>query len=185
MAKVRIVDCYGDALTFGTRSTRGWPEHLWGQLHAEGKAVVVRNRGLPGHAKAQDVLRAINASDDRGDIAILACPAYDAYGSGTPPREYQALLSQAFFGLSQRYDLVLGCTPTPVMAHPGQPRSFGRQSRRWFKNGARAAAEAMEDQEIKIIGISDIHENLLADGIHPTPEGYRWIAAEVAKKLSL
>lgn len=183
MAKAKIIDCYGDALTFGVRSTRGWPEHLWALLQEQGKTVVVRNRGLPAPAKAQDVLRAINASTDRGDVAILACPAYDAYGSGTPPKEYQALLSQAFFALSQRYDLVLGCVPTPIIAHSGQPRSFGRTSRRWYKNGAKAAVEAMEEQEIKIIRISDISPDLLADGVHPTPNGYRWIAAEILKKL--
>ena len=175
--------CLGDALTHGVRSTRGWPEHLWANL--DPATVIMLNRGLPPPAKVADVLRAMDLSMVKPDICIIGAPIYDAKIC-TPPKEYGLLLSQAVCHALIYSKRVILCTPTPIFARDGQPQGFGRDARRWLPKAVSAvhsAVETIDDPRLHGVNLSGMPEALLSDGVHPKPDGYKWIAEQLVRPV--
>jgi len=190
---VKRIVCIGDALTLGVRTTRGYPEHLWELLHLGGEGaaplnVLVQNAGLQAGATLVDVVRALPATLSplgRVHVAVLLAPPYDARGGGTPPREFRALLEQAVVTLRALVapddGRVVLATPTPI--GPTTVRGFARPSRRWVAKAAELVLEAGRDHEVPVVQLHEMPAELLADGVHLKPAGYRWVAEQMAGEV--
>ena len=187
----RIV-CIGDALTLGVRTTRGYPEHLWDLLHlGEGATpldVLVQNAGLQAGSTLVDVVRSLPATFaplGRVHVAVLMAPPYDARGGGTPPREFRALLEQAVATLHALVapddGRVVLATPTPI--GPTTVRGFSRPSRRWIGKAAELVLEVGREHEVPVVQLHEMPAELLADGVHLKPAGYRWVAEQMAGEV--
>lgn len=180
---MRRVLCIGDPITFGVRSTRGYPEHLWDILNHDMVAPVsctVHNAGLASGCLV-DVLRALPASlalQPTWTVAVLLAPPYDARGGGTPPREFGALLEQAAHALSEGASRVILCSPTPI--GESDTRGFARPSRRWIPKAAELVRDLAKAYQIPFVALHEMPRELLADAVHPKPAGYRWIADQLA-----
>lgn len=177
---MRRIVCIGDAVTHGARATRGYPEHLWEQLR-DTRPLIVHNAGLR-EGGLVDVLRAIpsvSTTFRNATLAVLLVPPYDAKGSGANPREHRLLLEQTVeLALGCFGGLVL-CSPTPI-GDSATVRGFGRPSRRWIPKAAEITEEVARDHELHFVPLHKMDRALLADSVHPRPEGYRWIASQLA-----
>lgn len=92
------------------------------------------------------------------------------------------LIRQAVATLREMSDAIIGCTTSPVVAHPGIAQGFARHARRWGPKGLKAAQEAISDLDY-IVSFHDIPHSFIGDGIHPTPDGYRWMAGKVVETM--
>lgn len=184
----RIV-CVGDALTRGVRTTRGYPEHLWELLNlgSDGACpmgALVHNAGLPPGSKLLDVLHALPgtyAPLGRVSLTVLLAPPYEARGGGTPPNEFRALLEQVVYHLQAAVGDdrgVILATPTPI--GPSTVRGFARPSRRWIEKAAKVVQEVGAEHGLQVVAAHELPVELLADGVHLKPAGYRWVAEQVA-----
>lgn len=183
--------CLGDPVSRGARATRGYPENLWEVLRAGGLPVLVHNAGLE-RGTLSDVLRATPAAIEAfpADVVVLLAPVYDSKGGGTAPGAYRSMLEQtvelARCLLQERRGeppIVLLGGPTPV-GEKANVQGFARPARRWIPKAAEAASRVAQMQDVLFVPLHEMDPALLADSIHPKPDGYRWIAERVAAALA-
>lgn len=173
--------CLGGSNTRGVRTTRGYPEHLWSVMGPAHGNIEVHNRGIQG-GRLLDVLRQV--ADDlhvirEPHVVVVGIPTHDAQGGGTPPNELRALLEQVIAHLLGHTSAILLAEPTPIVGAEPPVRGFGRPSRRWCaKAAAVAQATATANDLPTPIPWLGMPPELLCDGVHPGPAGYRWMAEQ-------
>ena len=180
------IACLGGSTTAGVRTTRGYPEHLpfmLAGLIGRQTRPLVFNRGIPG-GKLLDVLRQLPAELGllKPSVVVMGLPLHDAQGGGVPPRELEALLTLLVDQVKAVGAQLVLCTPTPILG--GSVRGFGRPSRRWVEKAAQVAQQVAACHDLPLVEWHQMDAGLLADGVHPTPQGCVWQAQQVAQVLA-
>jgi len=172
-----VILCLGGGACAGVRAGRGWPEHLWEQLHG---SQVVANAGAPG-ARLVDVVRLLPTwPGPVPAVVVLQVGTEDARGGGMPPSEFCGLLQQAVDTARSLWPcaVLVVCTAPPLV--PTSVSGYNRAARRWLRRVEPLVIALAASNGVLLAGLGSMPEELLADGVHPSREGARWIAALVA-----
>ncbi len=192
MKEARRIICLGDSITYGYPYG---PRASWVAL-AGGPGLGLINRGLNGDTTA-GMLRRLKADViDRGPMgAVILGGTNDAF-LGRVASEYQSNVRKIISALCRAgIHPVLG-TVTPIHPEeagrilPGQDLQIKKagqlldEYRRWLRSWARDREVPLIDFAAALSGQETASGPLLVDGVHPSREGYRLMAAEAQKVLS-
>jgi acyl-CoA thioesterase-1 len=178
-ARPRVV-CLGDSLTagLGLATSDAYPARLAERLRAEGLDYEVVNAGVSGDTSAGG-LRRLDWSLD-GDVAVLvvALGANDGL-RGLPAAELRANLARIIETAQARKIQV-------VLAGMEAPPNFGAAYTREFREVYRDLAERYDVAFVPFFldGVAGVPALNQADGIHPTADGQRRIAATIWDALA-
>lgn len=176
----------GDSVTYGAGVARrlAYPARL-----ARALDLKVYNAGLNGDTAPSGLARLErDALSHHPDIVLIGFGLNDSglYAPGvpqTPPARFREALTR----MAQR---VRGRSATPVLLAPNpvdaeRARTNGAQTKSWGKYDriVRQVAMAEETPLVDLKAAFGDDLSLLADGIHPTAEGYARIAVAVEATL--
>ena len=174
-ATERIIVAFGDSLTAGLGVTPddSYPAQLQAKLRAEGYAYRVVNAGVSGDTTAGGLRRVDWALKNKPDIAIIALGANDAL-RGQDLASVRANLD----GIVARFQkagarvLVAG-----MEVPPNYGARYAAEFRRLYADVARKRGAAF--MPFLLDGVAGTPRLNQPDGIHPTAEGYRIVAASL------
>jgi acyl-CoA thioesterase-1 len=178
-AKPRIV-CLGDSLTagYGLSADEAYPARLAERLREAGLDYEVINAGVSGDTSAGG-LRRLDWSLS-GDVAVLvlALGANDGL-RGLPPAELRANLARIIETARRRQIRV-------VLAGMEAPPNFGAVYTRDFRA---VYADLARQYDVAFVpffldGVAGVPALNQADGIHPTADGQRRVAATIWRALA-
>ena len=174
-----LVLAFGDSLTagYGLRPGESFPARLEAELRRQGRAVRVVNAGVSGDTTAQGrarlswVLRGLPRAPD---VAIVALGANDML-RGLPPEQARANLDAILSELKGRgVPVVLA----GMLAAPNLGPEYQRAFNAIFPDLARRHGAVL--YPFFLNGVAGNRARLLADGMHPNPEGVAVMVAGVA-----
>jgi acyl-CoA thioesterase-1 len=177
----RVVICLGDSLTagYGLDQAHAYPALLQKSIDALGWKFKVVNAGLSGETTAGGLRRLDWVLKRRIDVLILALGGNDAL-RGIPLETTRQNLDQILARTRARNPEV-----QLVVAGMLIPPNWGRE----YFNGFRALFPQLAKKHqaglipFLLEGVGGKPDLNFADGIHPTAEGHRVVAANVWKAL--
>jgi len=174
-AQERVLVAFGDSLTAGHGVTpaEAYPARLGERLAAEGYGYRVVNAGVSGDTTAGGLRRVDWALALKPDVVIVALGANDGL-RGQPLAAVRENLDRivARFQSAGARVLVAG-----MRLPPNYGRPYAEEFHRLFETVARRRGAALMPFLLDGVG-GDARLNQL-DGIHPTAEGQRLIAARL------
>ena len=179
-AAERIIIAFGDSLTAGLGVTPddSYPAQLQAKLRAEGYAHRVVNAGVSGDTTAGGLRRVDWALKNKPNIVIVALGANDAL-RGQDLASVRANLDAivARFQKAGVRVLVAG-----MEVPPNYGARYAAEFRRLYADVARKRGAAL--MPFLLDGVAGNPRLNLTDGIHPTAEGYRMVAAHLWPHLA-
>lgn len=169
----------GDSLAAGLHLSidQAFPAELQRLLHGRGKPFHLVNAGVSGDTSAGGLARVEWVLKSRPDVVIVELGANDGL-RGQPPESLEqnlrAVVEACRAGGAQV--LLLGLRMPPSLG-PDYARAFDAVYPR--------VAEALDVPFVSFFmeGVAGVPEMNLSDGMHPTPEGHRRLAENVAGEL--
>ena len=175
----RIVVCLGDSLTAGNGldQAQAYPSLLQKNIDAQGWRFKVVNAGLSGETTAGGLRRLDWVLKQRVDVLIVALGGNDAL-RGIPLEPTRQNLDQILTRARTKYpDVHL------IIAGMLIPPNWGREYFNGFRGIFPQLAKKHHAELIPFLleGVGGKPELNFPDGIHPTAEGHRIVAANVWK----
>jgi acyl-CoA thioesterase-1 len=176
-----VILFFGDSLSagYGLDQRRAFPALIQSRLDSLGWNFQVVNAGLSGETSAAGLRRINWILKRRVDVFVLELGANDGL-RGVPPTETERNLQGIAEAVKARYPqaaLVLAGMRLPPNLGPEYTAQFQALFPRLAqRHGAALIPFLLE-------GVGGVPELNQADGIHPTAEGHRRIAATVWKTL--
>ena len=178
-ATPRIV-CLGDSLTagYGLATDEAYPAQLASRLRAAGLEYEVVNAGVSGDTSAGGLRRLEWSMVGDVQVLIVALGANDGL-RGLPPKDLRANLARIIETAHARQIRV-------VLAGMEAPPNFGAAYTRDFRAVYRDLAATYDVTLIPFFldGVAGIPALNQADGIHPTAEGQRIVAATIWRAVA-
>ena len=177
----QVILFFGDSLSagYGLDQRRAFPALIQSRLDSLGWNFQVVNAGLSGETSAAGLRRINWILKRRVDVFVLELGANDGL-RGVPPTETERNLQGIAEAVKARYPqaaLVLAGMHLPPNLGPEYTAQFQALFPRLAqRHGAALIPFLLE-------GVGGVPELNQADGIHPTAEGHRRIAATVWKTL--
>lgn len=174
-----VVVAFGDSLTagYGVEPGLSYPDYLQKELDGAGLAYRVVNQGISGDTTSGGVARVEEALRVKPVVVILELGGNDGL-RGTPLESTAANLKEMLerFQASGAKVLLAGMT---------LPRNYGGDYIKAFEGIYKKLAREKRVELIPFLldGVATKPELMQRDGIHPTAEGNRKVAATVAKHL--
>lgn len=169
-AEQRLVVAYGDSLMagYGLEPGKGFVPQLEKALRAKGRQVRVVNASVSGDTTAagrQRVSWVLGGLKSRPDLVILGLGANDML-RGLPPKQARANLDSmiADFGRRKIPVLIAG-----MLAAPNMGGAYAREFNAIYP--ALAAKHQVPLYPFFMTGVAAKPALLLADGMHPNPNG--------------
>jgi acyl-CoA thioesterase I len=179
-AAERVIIAFGDSLTAGLGVTPdgSYPAQLQARLRAEGYAYRVVNAGVSGDTTAGGLRRVDWALRNKPDVAIVALGANDAL-RGQDLASVRANLDAivARFQEAGVRVLVAG-----MEVPPNYGARYAAEFRRLYADVARKRGAAL--MPFLLDGVAGNPRLNQPDGIHPTADGYRIVAAHLWPHLA-
>jgi acyl-CoA thioesterase I len=175
----KVILFFGDSLTagYGLSTEEAFPALLEKELNKTDKKVKVVNAGLSGETSAGGLSRIDWILRQPVDIFVLELGANDGL-RGLP-------IEQTRLNLQSIINKVKAKNPNCKIVLAGMmvPPNMGKQYTDDFKNIYPDLARKNNATLIPFIldGVAGIEKLNQADGIHPTPEGHKIIAANLKK----
>ena len=176
-----LVAFLGDSLTSGYKlpESQAYPAHVQRALRAKGRNVRVLNAGVNGDTVAQGLKRLPAVLRRKPDVLVVALGINDGL-RGLPPEVTEV-------GLRQILTLAQGARVRVLLAGLRIPARHGEDhARRFGEIYPRLAAE------FRVPLVPDLLEGVagqpalnFGDGLHPTVEGQKRLAANVRPPLEL
>lgn len=170
-----VIVAFGDSLTYGygVPEELSYPSQLQAELDERGYRYRVVNAGVPGELSYHGLLRVDEVLQYRPRIVILEFGANDGMQGGSI-RFMRANLSAMIHRLQQAGAVV-------VIAGMMAPPNYGEKYMKAFQQ---VYADLAEEYGAPLVpffleGVGGVPELNLSDGIHPTPEGYRRVVANL------
>ncbi|HWR49984.1 MAG TPA: arylesterase [Bryobacteraceae bacterium] len=174
-----VIAAFGDSLTagFGADPGKSYPDYLQQLLDRAGYAYRVVNLGISGDTTSGGVARIDSVIAVNPEIVILELGANDGL-RGLPPSATRANLDEMITALKKAGADV-------VLAGMTLPRNYGSQYIRDFESVFTDLARKHSVALVPFLlaGVADRRELMQGDGLHPTAEGNRRVAANVMKTL--
>jgi len=178
-ATPRIV-CLGDSLTagLGVSSEDAYPAQLAARLRSAGLAYEVINAGVSGDTSAGGVRRLDWSMAGDVHVLIVALGANDGL-RGLPTKDLRANLARIIEAAQARHVRV-------VLAGMEAPPNFGVTYTREFRDVYRDLASTYDVVLVPFLldGVAGVPALNQADGIHPTAEGQRIVAATIWRAVA-
>jgi acyl-CoA thioesterase-1 len=178
-ATPRIV-CLGDSLTagYGLATDEAYPAQLAARLRAAGLEYEVVNAGVSGDTSAGGLRRLEWSMAGDVQVLVVALGANDGL-RGLPPKDLRANLARIIETAHARHIRV-------VLAGMEAPPNFGAAYTRDFRAVYRDLATTYDVTLIPFFldGVAGIPALNQADGIHPTAEGQRIVAATIWRAIA-
>lgn len=166
------VVAFGDSLTagFGVTLSEAYPAQLQNLLKEKGYRVQVINAGVSGETTAGGLRRADFIAQQKPDIVILALGGNDVL-RGLQPQATKAALAETI-------RIFQGAAAQVILAGMYAPANLGQSYGDEFNALYPALAEEFKVPLIPFLleGVALKPSLNQADGIHPNPEGAKWIA---------
>ena len=177
----QIIVCLGDSLTagYGLDQAQAYPALLQKNIDAQGWRFKVVNAGLSGETTAGGLRRLDWVLKQRIDVLIVALGGNDAL-RGIPLETTRQNLDQILTRARTKYpDVQL------IIAGMLIPPNWGREYFNGFRGIFPQLAKKHHTGLIPFLleGVGGRPELNFPDGIHPTAEGHRIVAANVWKVL--
>jgi acyl-CoA thioesterase-1 len=174
----RTVVAFGDSLSagFGVDATQSFPAHLQRELDARGLAWRVINEGISGDTTTGGLARLDVVLSNKPDVVILELGGNDGL-RGLPLEVTRSNLEQMIVAIQKSGAKVL-------LAGITLPPNYGQDYISRFEAIYRELASKYKTVLIPFLleGVAT-GEFMQPDGIHPTAEGNRRVAALVMKHL--
>lgn len=174
-----VIAAFGDSLTagFGAEPGKSYPDYLQQMLDRAGYKYRVVNLGISGDTTSGGLARLDSVTALDPEIVILELGANDGL-RGLPPSVTKANLDEMIAALTKSGAEV-------VLAGMTLPRNYGSQYIREFENLFTDLARKRSIPLIPFLleGVADRRELMQSDGLHPTAEGNRRVAANVMRTL--
>ncbi|MBK5296832.1 MAG: arylesterase [Vicinamibacteria bacterium] len=178
-ARPRIV-CLGDSLTagYGVSSDEAYPAQLAARLRAAGFDYEVANAGVSGDTSAGGLRRLDWSMVGDVQVLVVALGANDGL-RGLPPKDLRANLARIIETAQARHVRV-------VLAGMEAPPNFGATYTRDFRAVYRDLAQTYDVTLVPFFleGVAGVPSLNQADGIHPTAEGQRIVAATIWRAVA-
>lgn len=175
----RIV-CLGDSLTagYGVSSDEAYPAQLAARLRAAGLKYEVVNAGVSGDTSAGGLRRLDWSTAGDVQVLVVALGANDGL-RGLPTKDLRANLARIIETAQSRQIRV-------VLAGMEAPPNFGETYTREFRAVYRDLAATYDVTLIPFFldGVAGVPSLNQADGIHPTAEGQRLVAATIWRAVA-
>jgi len=174
-----VIVAFGDSLTAGLGAGEGhsYPDYLQAELDRRGYAYRVVNAGISGDTTSGGLARISEVIALRPSIVILELGANDGL-RGIPIASSQANLDQMIVTLKKAdARVVLAGMTLPPNYGPDYIRSFERMFT------TLAAKHRVALVPFLLEGVAGVARYMQDDGLHPTAEGNRLVAANVLKAL--
>lgn len=173
------VVCFGDSLTagLGLEEDQAYPAEIARLANAAGTPWTIINAGVSGDTTASGTRRLAWALKTKPDIVVIALGGNDGMRGLS--------LDQTRANLSTLIDGVRAAGATPVLAGMQIPLNYGADYRNAF--AAMYPALATEKKvtllPFLLVGVGGVSAMNQPDGIHPTAEGQKLMAATVYAAL--
>jgi len=173
------VVCFGDSLTagLGLNEDQAYPAEIARLASAAGTPWTIINAGVSGDTTASGTRRLAWALKTKPDIVVIALGGNDGLRGLS--------LDQTRANLSTLIDGVRAAGATPLLAGMQIPLNYGADYRNSF--AAMYPALATEKQitllPFLLVGVGGVSALNQPDGIHPTAEGQKLVAATVYAAL--
>jgi acyl-CoA thioesterase-1 len=178
-SRPRIV-CLGDSLTagYGLGLDEAYPARLGEMLYAAGLDYEVVNAGVSGDTSAGGLRRLDWSLDGDVQVLVLALGANDGL-RGLPAKDLRANLARIIETAQARRVRV-------ILAGMEAPPNFGAAYTREFRAVYRDLADSYDVVLIPFFldGVAGVAPLNQSDGIHPTAEGQRRVAATIWRALA-
>ena len=179
-SQARRIVCLGDSLTagLGLSSNEAYPAQLAAQLRAAGLDFEVVNAGVSGDTSAGGLRRLEWSMTGDVQVLVVALGANDGL-RGLPPKDLRANLAQIIEKAQARQVRV-------VLAGMEAPPNFGEAYTRDFRAVYRDLATTYDVTLIPFFldGVAGVPALNQPDGIHPTAEGQRLVAATIWRAVA-
>jgi len=170
-----VIVAFGDSLTagYGVPADQSYPSQLQAELDARGYRYRVVNSGVPGELSFHGLRRVNEVLEHKPRIVILEFGANDGM-QGASIRYMRANLSAMILRLQD-------AGATVVLAGMMAPPNYGEKYMNEFYQAYvdLAAEHGTPFIPFFLEGVGGVPELNLSDGIHPTPEGYRRVVANL------
>jgi len=177
----KVILFFGDSLTagYGLDPDQAFPALIQDRLDSLGWYFQAVNAGLSGETSAAGLRRINWVLRRRVDVLVLGLGANDGL-RGVPPSETERNLQGILEAVKKRYP-----EAALVLAGMRLPPNLGPEYTAQFEGLFPRLAQRHEAALIPFLleGVGGVPELNQADGIHPTAEGYRHVAATVWKTL--
>jgi acyl-CoA thioesterase-1 len=174
-----VIVAFGDSLTagFGVDPGRSYADFLQKELDSRGYRYRVVNAGISGDTTSDGLARISTVIAEKPEIVILELGANDGL-RGVPVKSTRANLERIITELKQSGARV-------VLAGMTLPPNYGPEYIRSFENVFKHLAREHQLALIPFFleGVGGVAEMMQRDGLHPTVEGNRRVAATVMKTL--
>ena len=167
--------CLGDSLTagYGLDEAAAWPALVQAQATSEGRDWTLVNGGVSGDTSAGGLRRLKWALRAKPDLVVIALGGNDGL-RGVDPATTKSNLAAII-------DRARNAGAQVVLAGMRLPTNYGEERRATF---AAVYADLAHEKQVPLLpflleGVGGIRELNQADGIHPTAEGQRKVAATV------
>lgn len=170
-----VIVAFGDSLTagHGVPAEQNYPSQLQAELDERGYKYRVVNAGVSGDLSAGGLYRVESVLQHKPQIVILELGANDGL-QGKPVEEMKANLEGIIKRLQAAHVTVL---LTGMQAPPNYGPEYTQKFHQAFVD--LAAAYKLPFVDFLLDGVGGVPDLNLADGIHPTPEGYRLVVRNV------
>ena len=165
--------CLGDSITagYGLDEAAAWPALVQAQATSEGRDWTLVNGGVSGDTTAGGLRRLKWALRAKPDLVVVALGGNDGL-RGVDPATTKANLAAII-------DRARNAGAKVVLAGMRLPTNFGEERRAAF---AAVYADLAREKQVPLLpflleGVGGIRELNQADGIHPTADGQRKVAA--------
>ena len=179
-SQARRIVCLGDSLTagLGVSSDEAYPAQLAAHFRSAGLDYEVVNAGVSGDTSAGGLRRLEWSMTGDVQVLVVALGANDGL-RGLPPKDLRANLAQIIEKAQARQVRV-------VLAGMEAPPNFGEAYTREFRAVYRDLATTYKVTLIPFFldGVAGVPTLNQADGIHPTAEGQRLVAATIWRAVA-
>lgn len=173
------VVAFGDSLTagLGVPAEQNYPSQLQAELDEQGYKYRVVNAGISGDLSAGGLSRVAQVLEHKPRVVILELGANDGL-QGKSPEQLKANLS----GIIQRLQ---AAKVTVVLTGMMAPPNYGPEYTQKFQQVYMDLAEEYKIPFVPFFlqGVGGVPELNLADGIHPTAEGYSIVVQNLLSVL--
>jgi len=180
------VGCLGDSITFGARSSLGYPEYLSRTLREEtGMLWPCVNLGVNSETTLQIMRRADRQLREFPDVEIWClCAGMNDCRELTPLRIWEETYRQLLERFVTLRKKVFVATMPPIVPGRGHLpyRKESREHWVWMNGTIMNLADTRRTPVVRLDGMVE-HEITMADSVHPTDAGSQWIADQFAKKI--